>query len=106
MLSLGDAIVVNFTMKEHEKTIEEVRIVGNIKNKINNFGRATSITPKDIAKLPVNGRNFANLTDLSPLSNGGNIMGQIGTATNFTIDGMTAKNPTSAGPTTYRSGAT
>lgn len=31
--------------------------------------------------------------------------GQLGSSTNFTIDGMTAKNPTSAGATTSRSGA-
>jgi hypothetical protein len=29
----------------------------------------------------------------------------LGSSTNFTIDGMTAKNPTSAGATTSRSGA-
>jgi len=39
------------------------------------------------------------------LSKGDNIGGQLGSSTNFTIDGMNAKNPTSAGSTTSRSGA-
>ena len=43
--------------------------------------------------------------DLSPLSRGGNISGQLGSSTNYTLDGMNSKNPTSAGATTSRSGA-
>jgi hypothetical protein len=43
--------------------------------------------------------------DLSPLSRGGSISGQLASSTNYTIDGMNAKNPTSAGSTTSRSGA-
>ncbi len=39
------------------------------------------------------------------LSRGGNLSGQLGSGTNYTIDGMNAKNPTSAGATTSRSGA-
>jgi hypothetical protein len=56
-------------------------------------------------QLPVNGRNFSNLMDLSPLSRGGGIAGQLASSTNYTIDGMNAKNPTSSGSTTARSGA-
>jgi hypothetical protein len=55
--------------------------------------------------LPLNGRNFSNLMDLSPLSRGGGIAGQLASSTNYTIDGMNAKNPTSSGSTTARSGA-
>jgi len=43
--------------------------------------------------------------DLSSLSNGGGISGQLASSTNYTIDGMTAKNPTSGGSSTSRSGA-
>lgn len=105
MLNLGDQVTVNMNLG-NEKAIEEVVISGNLKNKIGNLGAATAVTAKNIGFLPVNGRNFTSLTELSPLSGkGGNLSGQLGSSTNFTIDGMTAKNPTSAGSTTSRSGA-
>lgn len=106
-VNFGDQVTVNMDLgNDGEKHIEEVKITGNLKNKIGNLGAATAISAKNIGILPVNGRNFANLTELSPLSGkGGNLSGQLGSSTNFTIDGMTAKNPTSAGATTSRSGA-
>ena len=106
-VNFGDQVTVNVDLsRTGEKSIEEVVVVGNLKNKIGNLGAATAITAKNIGILPVNGRNFTSLTELSPLSGkGGNLSGQLGSSTNFTIDGMTAKNPTSAGSTTSRSGA-
>jgi hypothetical protein len=106
-VNFGDQVTVNMSLdKSEEKNIEEVVITGNLKNKIGNLGAATAITAKNIGILPVNGRNFTSLTELSPLSGkNGNLSGQLGSSTNFTIDGMTAKNPTSAGSTTSRSGA-
>lgn len=105
-VNFGDQVTVNMSLEGGEKQIEEVVITGNLKNKIGNLGAATAISAKNISMLPVNGRNFTNLTELSPLSGkGGNLSGQLGSSTNFTIDGMTAKNPTSAGSTTSRSGA-
>ncbi|WP_313093780.1 TonB-dependent receptor [Chryseobacterium flavum] len=104
-VNFGDQVTVNMNLGG-EKQIEEVMLTGNLKNKIGNLGAATAISAKNISMLPVNGRNFTNLTELSPLSGkGGNLSGQLGSSTNFTIDGMTAKNPTSAGSTTSRSGA-
>ncbi|MET3535967.1 TonB-dependent receptor [Chryseobacterium limigenitum] len=105
-VNFGDQVTVNVDLANREKSIEEVVITGNLKNKIGNLGAATAISAKNIGILPVNGRNFTNLTELSPLSGkGGNLSGQLGSSTNFTIDGMIAKNPTSAGATTSRSGA-
>lgn len=105
-VNFGDQVTVNLDLDQNEKSIEEVVITGNLKNKIGNLGAATAITAKNISILPVNGRNFTSLTELSPLSGkNGNLSGQLGSSTNFTIDGMTAKNPTSAGSTTSRSGA-
>ncbi len=90
-VNFGDQVTVNMDLGG-EKNIEEVKITGNLKNKIGNLGAATAISAKNISMLPVNGRNFANLTELSPLSGkGGNLSGQLGSSTNFTIDGMTAK---------------
>ncbi|KPE49433.1 TonB-dependent receptor [Chryseobacterium indologenes] len=105
-VNFGDQVTVNMTIGTGEKVLDEVIVTGNLKNKIGNLGAATAISAKNISMLPVNGRNFTNLTELSPLSGkGGNLSGQLGSSTNFTIDGMTAKNPTSAGSTTSRSGA-
>ncbi|KAA6436979.1 TonB-dependent receptor [Dyadobacter flavalbus] len=106
ILHQGDAIRIKTSMKENDQTLEVVQVVASgIKNKIENIGASTAISAKDITRLPVNGRNFTSLMDLSPLSRGGNISGQLGSSTNYTIDGMNAKNPTSAGSTTSRSGA-
>ena len=105
-LNQGDALRVNITMQDAVQDLNVVEIVGSgMKNKTENLGAATTISARDIQRLPVNGRNFTNLMELSPLSNGGNISGQLGSSTNYTIDGMNAKNPTSAGSTTSRSGA-
>lgn len=107
MLNQGDLIRINLTMQESGQNLDVVDVVASgLKNKVENFGAATAISARSIATLPVNGRNFTSLTDLSPLAGrGGNLSGQLGSSTNFTIDGMTAKNPTSAGSTTSRSGA-
>ena len=106
MLNQGDAIRINLSMQEDNQTLEVVDVVASgLRNKVENFGAATAISARSIASLPVNGRNFTSLTDLSPLSRGGNLSGQLGSSTNYTIDGMNAKNPTSAGATTSRSGA-
>jgi hypothetical protein len=105
-LNLGDVAQVNIKMTEGSETLLAVEINGNgLKNKSRQFGASTEVSSKTMNQLPINGRNFSSLTDLSPLSNGGGISGQLGSSTNFTIDGMTAKNPTSAGSTTSRSGA-
>lgn len=106
MLNQGDAIRVNLTMQEGEQSLQVVEVVASgLKNKIEDIGTATAISAKAMLTLPVNGRNYRSLMDLSPLSRGDNLSGQLASSTNFTIDGMTAKNPTSAGATTSRSGA-
>ncbi|MEZ0540263.1 TonB-dependent receptor [Fibrella arboris] len=107
MVNQGDAIRISLSMQETGQDLEVVSVVASgLKNKTDNFGAATAINAKTLVTLPVNGRNFTSLVNLSPLSaSNGNLSGQLGSSTNFTIDGMTAKNPTSAGSTTSRSGA-
>jgi hypothetical protein len=103
-LNQGNLLRVNFTLSSKKVEIEAVEVVANsLKNTAPKIGAATSITANDIQKLPVNGRNFTSLMDLSPLSTGGSLGGQLSTSTNYTIDGMFAKNPTSGG-TTNRNG--
>jgi hypothetical protein len=104
-LNQGDVLRVDVPLKVSEQTLDAVVVNASaLQNQVNNFGAATSVTARDIAKLPVNGRNFTSLIDLSPLSRGGNLAGQLASSTNFTIDGMTAKNPTSGGPTNRNGG--
>lgn len=106
MLNQGDAVKIIINMQEASQNLEAVEVVASgLRNKVKNFGASTEISAKTMNQLPVNGRNFSNLMDLSPLSRGGGISGQLGSSTNYTIDGMGAKNPTSAGATTSRSGA-
>jgi hypothetical protein len=106
-LNQGDVITVNFELNNSAKEITAVTVTATVgaKGKIENLGAATAISSRLMTRMPVNGRNFTTLMDLSPLSRGGNISGQLGSSTNYTIDGMNAKNPTSAGATTSRSGA-
>ncbi|QNL50769.1 TonB-dependent receptor [Olivibacter sp. SDN3] len=106
MLNQGDVVRVNIQMTTTSQDLEAVEINANtLINRRENIGAATAVNSRDMVRLPVNGRNFTSLMELSPLTVGGNLAGQLGSSTNFTIDGMTAKNPTSAGPTTSRSGA-
>ena len=102
-LNQSNTLIVDFVMEVASRQIGEVVVVANsLKNTVPSIGAATQVTVNDIAKLPVNGRNFTTLVDLSPLSTGGSLAGQLGSSTNYTIDGMTAKNPTSSGSTTSR----
>ncbi|WP_020598997.1 TonB-dependent receptor [Spirosoma panaciterrae] len=107
MVNQGDAIRISLTMQEADQSLEVVQVVASgLKNKTDNLGAATAINAKTLISMPVNGRNFTQLVNLSPLTNSsGSLSGQLGSSTNYTIDGMTAKNPTSAGATTSRSGA-
>ena len=105
-LNQGDVARVNLELISTTYDIDAVEINASaLKNTKDYLGAATAFSSQTIRSLPVNGRNFTSLTDLSPLSRGGSISGQLSSSTNFTIDGMNAKNPTSAGSTTSRSGA-
>ncbi|KQS35631.1 TonB-dependent receptor [Pedobacter sp. Leaf194] len=101
MLNLGDAQKINIQIESTSTALQTVQITSSgLKSSIPTLGASTSISARNIAKLPVNGRNFTSLIDLSPLSRGGSISGQLATSTNYSIDGMTAKNPTFGGTAT------
>jgi hypothetical protein len=98
MLNLSDVLRLDIQMQSSTRELNVVEInASSMQNNIPNLGASTSVNARNISKLPVNGRNFTSLIDLSPLSRGGSISGQLATSTNFTIDGMTAKNPTFGG---------
>jgi outer membrane receptor protein involved in Fe transport len=104
-LNQGDLLRVNINMQVSAASMNEVTVTATgQRKKSENFGAATSVTARDISRLPVNGRNFTSLIDLSPLSSGSNLAGQLGSSTNITIDGTSAKNPTSSSGTNSRIG--
>lgn len=104
-LNQGDVVRVNLALQSAAVSMQEIKVVASgLKNKTENFGAATTVSARDIARLPVNGRNFTSLIDLSPLSSGNNLAGQLGSSTNITIDGTSAKNPTSSSGTNTRIG--
>ncbi|RFM27799.1 carboxypeptidase regulatory-like domain-containing protein [Deminuibacter soli] len=100
-LNQGDLLRVLFQMTEKTAALQAVVVKStSLRNKVENIGTATAVTAKDINRLPVNGRNFTTLADLSPLSTGTSLGGQLGSATNFTIDGMAARGTISGGQPT------
>jgi hypothetical protein len=99
-LSQGDQLRLNFAMEGSANELQAVDIKANsLKNTVVTLGSSTPITAKDISKLPVNGRNFTSLIDLSPLSSGTSLGGQLASSTNFTIDGMTSRGTIAGGST-------
>ncbi len=97
-LNQGDVLKVSFELATQSNQLNEVTVtVGSPRNKIENIGSLTAITARDIAKLPVNGRNFTSLVELSPLSRGSSLGGQLASATNYTIDGMAARGTIAGG---------
>lgn len=99
-LNQGNVITVNFTLEESAREINAVTVEANsLKKSASSLGSSTSVRSETLQTLPVNGRNFTSLTDLSPLSSGSNLAGQLFSSTSYTIDGMNAKSPLSSGTT-------
>ncbi len=99
-LSQGDNIKLDIVLSEDAQQLGEVSVVANsISNSIDRLGSSTAVSAKNMASLPVNGRNFNSLVDLSPVSNGNSLLGQLFSSTNYTIDGMTNRSPLSSGST-------
>ncbi|MCE6987985.1 TonB-dependent receptor [Dyadobacter sp. CY323] len=99
-LNQGDQLRLNFALETSATELNAVDIKANsLKNTVVSLGASTAITAKDITKLPVNGRNFTSLIELSPLSNGNSLGGQLGSSTNYTIDGMTSRSTIAGGET-------
>ena len=99
-INQGDHIKLDIKLSEETQSLNEVSVEANsLSNSINRFGSSTAVTAKDMETLPVNGRNFNSLVDLSPVSNGSNLLGQLYSSTNYTIDGMTNRSPLSSGST-------
>lgn len=99
-LNQGSTIRLDAVLSEELQELGGVTVVANsIANSIDRFGSSTAVSAKDMSTLPVNGRNFSSLVDLSPVANGSNLLGQLFSSTNYTIDGMTNRSPLSSGAT-------
>lgn len=98
-LNQGDVIQKNIILTGQIFSVGEVFVTASrvSKNHIESLGASTSVLTKDMVTMPMNGRNFTSLIDLSPFSKRSNLAGQLGTSTSYTIDGMTARNPTAGG---------
>ncbi|RXK62764.1 TonB-dependent receptor [Lacibacter luteus] len=97
-LNLADQLQINFLLMPTVNQLQEVQVVANtLKRSIKTLGASTAVTSKELTKLPVNGRNFTSLIDLSPVSNGSTLAGQLASSTNYTIDGMTARSTIAGG---------
>lgn len=99
-LNQGNALSVDFHFGSHSVNLDGITVVANsLKNELPNVGAATSISTGDIALLPVEGRNFTGLMELSPLTSGSSLAGQLQSSTNYTVEGMTSKSTYSSGTT-------
>jgi len=99
-INQGDQLRFDFTLTESTQILDEVTVVADAMSVVvDRMGAKTSVTRRDLETLPVNGRNFVSLIDLSPVSRGSNLMGQLFSSTNFTIDGMTNRSTVSSGTT-------
>ncbi|MCL6261048.1 carboxypeptidase regulatory-like domain-containing protein [Aquiflexum sp. TKW24L] len=99
-LNQGDNIRIDIVLNEQTQELGEVSVMANsLANNINRFGSSTAVSSRDMNSLPVNGRNFTSLVDLSPVANGNSLLGQLFSSTNYTIDGMTNRSPLSSGST-------
>src|SRR5690606_14695736 len=99
-LNLGDELTIDFEMKVTTTEIAHVEILANsLKSTVKSLGSSTPITSQEIAKMPVNGRNFTLLLQLTPLRNGSSLGGQLSFSANLSINGMTAKGTIAGGST-------
>ena len=91
---------MDFTLNQASTELEEIVVSGqDLRSRIQREGNALAINAERIEKLPLEGRNFTGLTNLSPLQGGGsiNLGGQRRTSTNVTLDGVNARNQLTAG---------
>ncbi|MGB3776849.1 MAG: carboxypeptidase regulatory-like domain-containing protein [Tunicatimonas sp.] len=99
-LNQGDQVIINFFLREATSELEEVVVTDqSLRSRIQREGNATAINDRQIKQMPNEGRNFTQLTSLSPLQGGGsiNLGGQRRTSTNITLDGVNARNQLTAG---------
>jgi len=94
----GDQLLFDFSLTEKVTQLEEVIVKTNpVSSRIDRMGASTAISAKTIQQIPAQNRNFTNLAALAPTTNGGSISGQRASSSNYTIDGLSARNNLTSG---------
>jgi hypothetical protein len=94
----GDQLLFDFDLTARISQLDAVVVKPGLTNsRIDRLGSSTAISAQDIQKIPAQDRNFTNLAALAPTSNGGNLGGQRASSTNYTIDGLSARNNLTSG---------
>jgi len=97
-LNQGDQLLFDFSLTEKVTQLEEVVVKRNLVNsRIDRLGASTAISAKTIQQIPAQNRNFTNLAALAPTTNGSSISGQRASSSNYTIDGLSARNNLTSG---------
>ncbi|WP_340152273.1 TonB-dependent receptor [uncultured Marivirga sp.] len=99
-LNQGDKLNLEVDLSIETEELKEVVVsANNFAKRADRAGSGIAINAEKMKHLPNEGRNFTNLTALSPLQGGGsiNLGGQRRTSTNVTVDGVNARNQLTAG---------
>ncbi len=91
-LSLGETLNLDVTLQSGVE-LNEVIVTGT-RSKFTNIktGASTNISNTEMMNMPTVNRSIADLTKLSPYSNGMSFAGGDGRSTNFTVDGANFNN--------------
>jgi hypothetical protein len=94
-LNQGDRLKIDAKLVPATTQLNEVVVNANsfINKESQRAGAAIAVTSLQLKQLPIEGRNFAALTALSPLQGrSGSFGGQRVSSTNVTLDGANARN--------------
>jgi len=92
-LQLGETYISDAQLSESETMLNEVVISGvATKFTTEKIGAATNINTQQILTLPTINRSIADISSLSPYSNGMSFAGSDGRSSNFTVDGANLNN--------------
>lgn len=92
--SLGSSAIVDFTLVEDGKLLEDVVVTATRSDVFNSqkTGAATNISKEALAQLPTVSRSINDYTRLTPQSNGNSFAGRDGRYNNVQIDGANFNN--------------
>lgn len=92
--SLGSSAIVDFTLVEDGKLLEDVVVTATRSDVFNSqkTGAATNISKEALTQLPTVSRSINDYTRLTPQSNGNSFAGRDGRYNNVQIDGANFNN--------------
>lgn len=91
-LQLGQTFILNAEMRSGMYSLDEVTIAAPTGGNTDKTGAATNIGSQQIANMPTVTRSIADLTRLTPQSNGMSFAGRDGRYNNFQVDGSNFNN--------------